>query len=137
MSIADNYVESYTKKVYVPLGIAVLLVMFNVYFINVMTGYDRRPEYCYMNCNPVNENLRDSLDYYRHLGLLIIGILNLVMAMLVNISYVSTALGISGLITLIYATGGYWNKYDDKMRLVIVTLGLGLVIYMAYRVFGK
>lgn len=148
---------------YISCGIAILLVMFNVYFINVVTGYDKKPDYPdypFDNCTPIYHSekpdptceeklaikkhkydgvkiVREKLEYRRHLGLLVMGIINLVLAMLINTPYISTALGISGLITLIFATGTFWSKYNDKARLCIVTTGLVIVIYMTYRLFGK
>ena len=157
-----------SSNFYVSCGIAILLIMFNVYFVNVVTGSDRKPEYPdypYDSCTVYDysnghsssrkdqeceekvavkkqkydaiKHIREKLEYKRHLGLLVMGILNLVLAMLINTPYVSTALGISGLITLIYATGTFWTKYNDKARLCIVTTGLVIVLYMTYRVFGK
>ena len=144
-----------SSNFYLSAGIAILLVMFNVYFTNVITGYDKRPEYpeypytCLGNSHTDTEceakydskkanydavkNVRETLEYRKHIGLLIMGILNLVLAMVIKNPLVNTALGLSGIITLIYATGLYWTKYNDKARLGIVTVGLVVIIYMSMR----
>jgi hypothetical protein len=137
-------------------GTAVLMVMFNVYFTNVLTGFDKKPQYpehslfsCESEYNkdplcPEKKRKYDEvkvviegLEYKRHIGLLIMGILNLVIAMLVKNPLVRNALSISGLLTLVYATGTFWSKYDDKTRLGVVTLGLAIIIFMTTKYYSQ
>lgn len=78
----------------------------------------------------------DELSFKRHLGLLIMGILNIVLSIVINNVYIKNGFGVSGLLTLIFATGSYWTKYTDKARLAIVTVGLVIIMFLAMRMFG-
>lgn len=157
-----------SNKFIISVAIAILVVLFNVYLVNVVTGYDKRPEYPDYPRTPIaypknglneeeiaiaNEERdidkqkydeeykiikaeRDKLAFRRHIGLLIMGIVNIVISILVTNTYIKNGIGVAGLITLIFATGSYWTRYNDKVRLGVVTAGLVIFLFIAARMYG-
>jgi hypothetical protein len=128
--------EKYTNS-FATFGTAILFTMFNTYFSNVVTGYSNRPEYKYCDfdktkdyaCEETNK-LRDMYAYKKNVSMLVMGIICIVASIMVTQQFVGPALALSGIFTLIYATGQYWSKYNDKQRLGIVTAGLVIIIFM-------
>lgn len=135
-------------------GMAILGMMFNVYAVNVITGYKNRPDYYISKCGyekkcsseerDIDNNNRASVDkvrndFYskRNNYLLLIGIVMLVSSFFIKIPCVRNAFAIAGILTILYVTMLNWYKYDDKFRLIVVSLGMASLIYIAYKIYNK
>jgi hypothetical protein len=44
-------------------------------------------------------------------------------------SAIVLGLGIAGVITIIYAVCGYWGNMDDKVKLLMVSVALGFLLF--------
>lgn len=134
-------------------AISILGTLFNVYAVNVLTSYNKKPEYYKSKCtfarecneeelrlDEINEkmhnNIRKSFDRKKNIGLLLIGIIMIILSLLIKNPYIRTGFGIAGLMTIIYATLINWSDYNDKLRLVMITIGLLFISYIAIKVYN-
>lgn len=133
--------------------ISILGTLFNVYAVNVLTSFNKKPEYYKSNCTykrkcnteelriddinrKMHDNIRKSFDHKKNIGLLLIGIIMIILSLLIKNPYIRNGFGIAGLFTILYATIINWPDYDDKLRLVIITIGLIFVSYSAIKIYS-
>ncbi|ARF10255.1 hypothetical protein Hokovirus_1_134 [Hokovirus HKV1] len=117
--------------------------MFNVYFSNVITGYnDLTYPYCFdPEClkeenkqNQANkEQYYKKISNYRHLTLLLMGIICIIISFFIPHSTIKLALLLSGIFTLLYSIGSNWQNYNDVNKMFITGFGvfaiIGLILY--------
>lgn len=154
------------QSLIITLAIGILAILFNVYAANVITGYDDRPEHPKYPESPKplgsgatwtpeetkkyeveklkykeeiadHNKIMDALSFKKHITLLIAGIIMVIIAVIIPNDYVKNGLGFAGVLTILYSTFLYWGKYSDKIRLLIVGLGLMVLIFVAIRLFNS
>lgn len=133
--------------------ISILGTLFNVYAVNVLTSFNKKPSYYKSVCTykqvcseeelridninrNTHNNIRKSFDHKKNIGLLLIGIIMIILSLLIKNPYIRNGFGLAGLITIIYATIMNWIDYDDKIRLVIITIGLIFISYIAIKIYN-
>lgn len=135
----------------ITIAIVLLLVLFNIYFSNVITSQSDVPEHpsypfecnssekgseeCKMKIKEYEETKKviEKYSFNFNISLLILGILNVVLYMLMD-NGLNLGFGIAGIITILYATILNWSRYNDKVKLGIVTVGL-FSIWIAFNKF--
>lgn len=64
------------------------------------------------------------------------GVTLIILALLLKLAAVSGGIGVGGLILLIIAVVGYWDKFGEYVRLLLLGLLLAALIFIAYKRFG-
>lgn len=141
-------------------AVMIMLVLFNFYFVNVVTSQESKPELppypfaqitmCNLNdkgCNSIGSDLeheekmrkyeevkgiRDQYNYNRNVGLLVIGIVNILIFLVLDHS-IGSSFGLAGILTVLYGTMLNWSRYNDKTKLGITTAGLASVFFIFSR----
>jgi len=140
------------KGIIITIALTILGTMFNVYAVNVLTGYKNKPDYYWPSYNSLeisveerqidsikrakNKELIEKYDYNRNIGLLVIGVLMIILSLVIKNPYIRNGLGIAGLLTILYGTTCNWYRYNDNLKLGIVTASIVIVGFMAMRIYN-
>ena len=89
----------------------------------------------YSKCNDNIDAKIDKVDMYRYLVLLSLGIGVLISAHYIKQKPIQYGLLLGGLMTIFWATAGYWNKMGEKLKFGATGTGLGILIYAAWKFF--
>lgn len=130
------------------IAISIIASCLCIYTSNLLSGYNKyRKDANENNCNlydlsscitckqpndecvEIVENYNNS-RFYRHILLLILGILFIVGGLtIVSTNYINAGFSLAGIFVLIYALFEYWDKYEDKHKVCVLFLGLIAVVF--------
>lgn len=95
--------------------------------------------YCNENyTNQLNyENARKVYEKKVFITLTILGVVSLILGGFIDISVLSIAFAWGGVLSLFIASVRYWSQADNLVRVVILALALGILIWLAVKKFNK
>lgn len=123
----------------ITIGLSLLCSMFNVYFANVITGYNSNsyPSYNFVDQDDNSKKeYQIQLDNYnkiknhKNIALIIIGILYLIVSFFINQQIIKMALLFAGIMTLIYAIGSSWDQYNDFAKMMATGFGIIVIVVL-------
>ncbi|KHO52101.1 MAG: hypothetical protein QT05_C0026G0025 [archaeon GW2011_AR13] len=139
--------SSAIKNVVLGFAIFILTMFVTIYGINTFYERPQYNDYCeefktvkYDNDYTCRKDFETASEKYSRNVFLIavpLGILIIALGTFIfNLNPVGVGLMFGGIGTLIYGAGGYWQYSENLFKFLISLVGLGIVIWFAYR-FNK
>lgn len=69
--------------------------------------------------------------------LIVLGVIVLVLGMIISIEVLATAFAWGGVLSLIIASVRYWSLADNLLKVIILAVALGLLVWVALRKFSQ
>lgn len=110
------------KERVLTIGIAIIFVLFVGYSINTFLKGDKGDE-----------------QYTRNLFIVagISGIVGIIIGVLITVESVGAGLIGGGILSLLYGIIVYWNFAENLLRVLILGIALGVLVWLGYNKFGK
>jgi hypothetical protein len=83
------------------------------------------------------EKARNVYEKEVFITLTILGVISLILGGFIGISTLSIAFSWGGVLSLFIASVRYWSQADNLVRVVILALALGILIWLAVKKFNK
>jgi hypothetical protein len=87
-------------------------------------------------CQTDWQTTRDTYNKNVFVVLVILGALSVLLGNFLGNAVVAQGLALGGVLSFIIASMRYWSSADDLIRLVILAIALGILVYVGYKKFN-
>jgi hypothetical protein len=111
----------------------------NINYEEDMKSKPKQVGYCdpeYTNRNNY-EAARKSYERNVFITLVVLGVITLAVSFYVGVLLLATAFSWGGVLSIVIASVRYWSLADNLLKVIILFLALGSLIYLAVKKFGK
>tara|TARA_Y100000310_G_scaffold282721_1_gene304163 strand:+ start:2098 stop:2610 length:513 start_codon:yes stop_codon:yes gene_type:complete len=101
-------------------------------------GAKRMDGYCDFNyqCQMDYDDARDKHSLTVFLVSVPVGLIALFFGITLGLASVSSGLMLGGVFLIFYGTASYWENFSDIIRVVILAIALGILIWLGYKKLG-
>lgn len=90
----------------------------------------------YEECQKERTAKLDDANFKNHMILIIIAFIGILGSSAIQTHSTKVGVGLGGIFTLIIALVGYWHKYNENVKLLILGLSLALLMFLSIKLYS-